>query len=88
MSVTVRVKATGQVFEVTTDMDGDTQGRHVEEFIDGKLYGGLLFDSLETEPTGTVRLKGYRQWATFRTEELEVFSLRLRGLGKRDRPAI
>ncbi|HEY4046515.1 MAG TPA: hypothetical protein VGM27_06590 [Acidobacteriaceae bacterium] len=75
MSVTVRVKATGQVFEVTTDMDWGPMGQQVDEFVDGKLYGGLLFDCLEViKPTGTVRLKGYRKWATFRAEELEVFS--------------
>jgi hypothetical protein len=69
----VRVKATGQVFEVTTDMDSDSAGRHLHEIIEGKLYGGLLFDTLEKkESTGTIRLKGYRKWATFRTEELEV----------------
>ncbi len=75
MSVTVRVKATGQVFEATTDMDGDTRAPYVHEFIEGKLYGGLLFDSLEVmESNGAVRLKGYRRWATFRTEELDVCS--------------
>lgn len=75
MSVTVRVKATGQVFEVTTDMDEGPTGQQVDKFIDGKLYGGLLFDGLEVrKSTGTIRLKGYRKWATFRAEELEVFS--------------
>jgi hypothetical protein len=75
MSVTVKVKATGQVFEVTTDMDGGPMGQQLDGFVEGKLYGGLLFDALEVkQPAGTIRLKGYRKWATFRAEELEEFS--------------
>jgi hypothetical protein len=75
MSVTVRVKATGQVFEVTTDMDAGPMGQQVNGFVEGKVYGGLLFDALEVkQPSGTIRLKGYRKWATFKGEELEVFS--------------
>jgi hypothetical protein len=71
MSVTLRVKSTGQYFEATTDMS--STGPQVQHFSEGKLYGGLLFEAREIrETTGVARLKGYRHWATFRTEELET----------------
>jgi hypothetical protein len=73
MSVTLKVKATGQVFEVTTAMDGSSMAGNIQNLVNGKLYGGLLFDSLElTRSTGVIRLKNFRQWATFRAEDLEV----------------
>lgn len=78
MSFTAKVKKTGQVFQATNEWDeGLIIGRDAHQLSHGKAYGGHLFHTHQlTESADLVELVYNRvEWATFRAEELEGFSV-------------
>ena len=77
MAFTTRVRETGQIFQVTTDMGADAkENRDASLPIEPThTYSGHLFDTyVTTTPAPRIlRYSGY-EWATFEGRELEEIS--------------
>ncbi|MGB7602363.1 MAG: hypothetical protein WBM24_18810 [Candidatus Sulfotelmatobacter sp.] len=86
MSVTTKVKKTGQVFMATNEWEPDeVLGRDAHELEKGKSYAGHLFDAILT-PNATSAEFSKVEWATFVADELEELHIdRLRLSRRRHR---
>jgi hypothetical protein len=81
MSITARVRKTGQIFQATNEWEqDDVLGRDAHKLEKGKSYAGHLFDAT-LAPTGASAEFSKVDWAIFSADELEelnVERLRLR----------
>lgn len=85
MSFTAKVKATGQLFDVTTDLgqDGALYRDAHRPLQKGTLYAGHLFDAFPKSGSDLVKFSK-AEWAIFCEDELEDFPVtRLRLLRRR-----
>jgi hypothetical protein len=81
VTVTTKVKATGKIFQATSEWTpDDVLGRDAHKLEKGKSYAGHLFDAI-LAPNATSAEFTKADWAIFTADELEELTcdrLRLR----------